>query len=189
MKIGCVLKAAGKSLRFGRNKLLEELNGKTVIECTIDSIPVNRFEKLVAVTSSEEVNRLCIARGIETVMYGGGPVSETIRLGLGKMAFLDGCIFVSGDQPLCSTRSYERLVDAFMKDPERVFRLSYNGVPGSPVLFPERLFPRLMALKGEKGGISVVNKTELCLVSADFEYELMDADTEEQLAQIRNFLV
>ncbi len=189
MKTGCVLKAAGKSRRFGRNKLLEDLNGKPVLAYVLDAVTKCRFEKIVAVTSCPKVDELCRSYHIDTVMYEGGPVSMSIRLGLGEMLNLDGCMFVSGDQPLCSIKSYNSLIDEFEKKPEQVYRLCFGSVPGSPVLFPKRLFPQLMALEGELGGMSVADKKKVCPVMAGFEYELFDADTEVQLKRIRDCML
>ena len=42
--------------------------------------------------------------------------------------------------------SIERLLDSFAAAPGAVHRLSYDGVPGSPVVFPKWLFPALAVL-------------------------------------------
>jgi len=188
MKISCVVKAAGKARRFGRNKLLASLNGRPVLAYVLDALPRHRFDRLVAVTSNIQVNQLCMDYNIETILYEGGPVSRTIRLGLERMEDMDGCMFVSGDQPICSASSIERLTDAFMEEPWYVYRLCFQGIPGAPVIFPNRLFSRLAALDGELGGMSTVSKAEIRTVPAHSEAELWDADTEEMLEEIRRYL-
>lgn len=190
MDIGCVVKAAGRSRRFGeKDKLLAPLGGMPVLARAISSLPLRRLSRTVAVTSREEVSALCRACGVEPLLYGGGPVSDTIRLGLAAMGDMDGCLFLSGDQPLCGERSLERILSAFENGPDRVVRLSFGGVPGSPVLFPRRLFPRLMALKGEKGGMAAVDEGEdVLLVPAESVWELRDADTPEDLEEMEAYL-
>ena len=41
IKIGCVLLAAGNSVRFGENKLLTEIDGRLMIERALDAIPAD----------------------------------------------------------------------------------------------------------------------------------------------------
>ena len=91
---------------------------------------------------------------MRAVQYAGGPQSETVRLGVRQMEGTGGCLFVQGDQPLCTAQSMERLLDSFLSAPGDVHRLSFGGVPGSPVLFPASLFPALGALTGERGGMA-----------------------------------
>ncbi len=188
MKTGCVIKAAGKARRFGDNKLLAELDGKELLSYVLDALPRERFSKIVAVVSDERVGELCRAHGVEVLAYEGGPVSETIRLGMSVMGEMDGCMFVSGDQPLCRRVSYERLLDAFEKMPENIARLSLWGVGCSPAVFPRRLFDALASLSGEQGGKALMGGENVRLVQADFAAEFWDADTEAALAELEYFL-
>jgi len=188
VKIGCVIKAAGKSRRFGENKLLAELDGRELLSYVLEALPRERFSKITAVVSDGKVESLCRAHGIETLSYAGGPVSETIRLGMSVMCEMDGCMFVSGDQPLCRRISYERLLDAFAKEPDNIARLSLGGVGSSPAVFPRRLFPGLTSLSGEQGGKALMYGEDIRLVPADFAAEFWDADTEAALAELEFFL-
>ena len=140
MGIGCVILAAGKSVRFGANKLLAPLAGKQLLEHTLDAIPTPCFSQMVAVVSDPEVEALCRRHGVKTVAYQGGPQSQSIRLGLEAVQNAEGCLFVLGDQPLCRTDSIRRLVAAFQAQPRVVHRLAYQGQPSSPTLFPAHLF-------------------------------------------------
>jgi len=188
VKIGCVIKAAGKSRRFGENKLLAELDGRELLSYVLDALPRERFSEIVAVVSDERVGELCRRHGIEALTYEGGPVSETIRLGMSVMGEMDGCMFVSGDQPLCRRISYERLLDAFAKEPDNIARLSLGGVGSSPAVFPRRLFGGLTSLSGEQGGKALMYGEDVKLVPADFAAEFWDADTETELAELEFFL-
>jgi len=96
---------------------------------------------------------------------------------------VDGCMFVMGDQPLCRRASMERLLDAFIQEPELVVRLSFRGQGGSPVIFPKRLFPQLSSLSGEQGGMAVLRgqKNLVRLVEAECSAELWDCDSKEDI--------
>lgn len=197
LEIGCIVKAAGKSQRFGTSdKLLSTLHGKPLLKYVLDALP-KEIEylggtvsvKIRAVVSSGETECLCESCGIKTLRYSGGPVSETIHIGLSALLETDGCMFVSGDQPLCGRNSYIKIITEFLKNPGSIVRLSFGGIAGSPVLFPRRLYPDLMALKGERGGMSAVGDGEtVLLVDAENEAELLDADTVEALRSLEKLI-
>ena len=101
-----------------------------------------------------------------------------------------GILFLVGDQPLLSVGSLQRLVETFSQDSEKICRISYQGCPGNPVLFPWRFFGELMELEGDQGGGKVLkrHRQELKLVEADREEELFDLDTPEDLIRIQEIL-
>ena len=188
MGIGCIILAAGKSVRFGGNKLLAPLAGKLLLEHTLEAIPLPCFSQVVAVVSDPEVETLCCRHGVKTVAYEGGPQSQSIRLGLEAVQDADGCLFVLGDQPLCSSDSIRRLVSDFQAQPKAVHRLAYQGQPSSPTLFPAHLFPALKKLTGEHGGMAAVGDTPVWYTEAAGPQELWDADTPEKLSRIQRYL-
>lgn len=188
MGIGCIILAAGKSVRFGGNKLLAPLAGKLLLEHTLEAIPLPCFSQVVAVVSAPEVEALCRRHGVKTVAYQGGPQSQSIRLGLEAIQDADGCLFVLGDQPLCSSDSIRRLVSDFQAQPKAVHRLAYQGQPSSPTLFPAHLFPALKKLTGEHGGMAAVGDTPVWYTEAAGPQELWDADTPEKLSRIQQYL-
>ena len=190
MKLGCVVLAAGRSRRFGENKLLQPLGGRPVLAHVLSALPRERFAKIVAVASDQEVEKLCGEMGLPCLRYSGGPQSESIRRGLAAMEDLDGCLFVMGDQPLCARASMERMLDAFLARPEAVIRLAWGDTPCSPVLFPRKYFSNLLRLTGEQGGMSALRdlEPEILLVQAEREEELWDVDTRQALDEIRRRL-
>lgn len=191
MKLGCVVLAAGQGVRFGGNKLICPLAGRPVLARVLDSLPREQLSPIVTVASSQGVEHLCREADIPCLLYGGGTQSDSIRLGLGAMEGTDGCMFVMGDQPLCSRRSMERLLEAFRRRPEAVVRLSFQGRPCSPVVFPSRYYPNLAALTGEQGGIAAVRELNptFHFVEAEEEAELWDTDTPEELTRIEHYLL
>lgn len=188
MQIGCIILAAGKSTRFGSNKLLASLHGTPLLAYAVQAIPLALFSQVVAVVSDFQVADLCRELGVEICAYEGGPQSQSIHMGLQALNPMDGYLFVLGDQPLCSTKSIERLVQSFQAQPEHVHRLSYQGHPSSPTLFPAHLSSALMQLRGERGGMAAVGDTPVHYVEACGPQELWDADTPEKLSKIEQYL-
>ena len=190
MTLGCIVLAAGQGTRFGGNKLLSPLAGRPMLAHVLDQLPRDRFGRLLAVASASRVALLCGDAGVPCLLYAGGPQSHTIRLGVEAMAGTDGCMFVMGDQPLCTRQSMELLAEAFARRPEAVVRLSYRGKACSPTVFPSRYYPQLAALSGEQGGMAAVAglNPEICLVEAGQEAELWDADTPQALERLEEYL-
>lgn len=192
IRLGCVVMAAGQGVRFGAgNKLLQPLGGQPVLAHVLSSLPRERLCPIAAVASAPAVAALCREMDIPCLLYEGGAQSDTIRLGISAMAGTDGCMFVMGDQPLCARSSMERLADAFAARPDAVVRLAFRGRPCSPVIFPSRYYPNLAVLSGERGGMAAVAglNPKLCLVEAEAEAELWDADTPQELERIRRYLM
>ena len=180
MKIGCIVMAAGKGVRFGRNKLVEEIGGTPMLARTCKNIPSDRFERMVVVVSSDRTAELCRIEAIPFVQYSGGPQSETVRIGMRSMMDLDGCMFFMGDQPLCGRKSIDRMLDAFEETPDHVIRLSSHGVASSPTIFPSSTFPALCSLEGEQGGMAALKQNKqvpIRLIEAENEEEIADVDT------------
>ena len=156
----------------------------------LSALPRERLERIAVVASSSEVEELCKEQGFVCLRYPGGPQSESIRLGLRVMEGLDGCLFVMGDQPLCTRKSMEKLLDAFSCHPGAVVRLAWGNTSCSPVLFPKRYFSALKDLTGEQGGMSALKglEAEVIPVQAEDEAELWDVDTREDMEKIRRRL-
>lgn len=190
MKLGCVVLAAGQGRRFGDNKLLQMLAGRPVLGHVLSALPRERFEQVVVVASSQGVETLCGERGFFCLRYPGGPQSESIRRGIAAMEGMDGCLFVMGDQPLCTGESMENIVDAFLTHPEAVIRLAWGETPCSPVLFPQKYFQKLQSLTGEQGGMAALKGLDvpIILVQANEETELWDVDTRAELEKIEVLL-
>lgn len=185
-RVGAVVLAAGKGERFGGNKLLAELGGVPLLARTLAALPRDRLARVTAVVSAPEVAALCERSGVPCLVNPGGPQSESVRRGLAAMADLDGCLFWPGDQPLCRQASAAALVESFWRFPQAVARLAWQGKPGSPVVFPASLFPRLAALTGDVGGMAAVpgSGAAVRLVPAGQPWELWDADTPDALARL-----
>ncbi len=195
MLIGCMLMAAGRSVRFGEaNKLLAPMNGQPMICLVMDQ--VRQLEKMIeskmqdvrlatlVVTRWPEVARICEDRQIPCVLYEGGLKSESVRAGLQAAdENWDGCLFLSGDQPLVSASSLMRMVQVFSENREKILRLSFEKVPSGPVLFPSYCFESLKTLEGDEGGRQLLKKYSdaVELVEAESAAELMDVDRPEDL--------
>ena len=156
--IGCIVMASGASTRFGSNKLMASFMGKPLIQHVIET------------AQTDTVRRAML---------------EVQKDGLGENSW-DGVMFLQGDQPCVRADSLCALIASFEEHPEVVSRLSWHGVPGSPIVFPSALFDMLCRVQGDKGGSGVFllcpeYQASAVLVEAQCEQELLDVDTPSDL--------
>ena len=179
--------ASGLSRRYGRNKLLEDLEGRALILRTADSLTAAGLHPL-AVTRSPEVQGLLAREGVACICHDGPLKSDTIHAGLEHLgADYLGYLFMPADQPLALADSLRRLVDVFLQNPFRAARLGYGDAPGSPVIFPAACREALLGYTGDRGGMDVLRRERVpCqMVQASHPWELWDADTHEDMERLR----
>ena len=187
-KIGCVIMASGMGMRFGGNKLLHNFRGNPMIQYILDA--TEDFQSRIVVTRHAEVAELCRKQNIPVLLHDLPLRSDTVRLGLCALLEsepdLEGCLFAAADQPCLKKESITALCDAFRKETRFIYRLSFRGVPGNPVLFPRFFFEKLLRLPEGKGGNVIIKAhPELVrLVEAAEEKELIDVDTPEILDKL-----
>lgn len=77
--------------------------------------------------------------------------------------------------------------DAAVSSVARIWRTSFDGVPGAPVLFPSWAFDELRSLPRGKGGGFVAKTHAECVrtIEVSSEWELFDVDTRDDLEQLQ----
>lgn len=82
------------------------------------------------------------------------------------------------------------VVDVSGSPSSRIWRTSFNGVPGAPVLFPSWAFDELRSLPHGKGGGYVAKAHAECVraIEVSSEWELFDVDTRDDLQQLQAYV-
>ncbi|MBQ8512622.1 MAG: NTP transferase domain-containing protein [Clostridia bacterium] len=183
--LGCVIMASGEGKRFGSNKLTAQFLGRPLIQHAIEATD-GIFSRRVVVTRHLSVAELCRENGIDVILHDLPYRSDTVRLGIEMLADTDGCLFCQGDQPLLSRETVSAMALSAVNDPSSIFRASYGGVGGSPVLFPQWTYGELADLPEGKGGGVLVKKYPGSVKHAEVRdpAELRDCDTLEDLAEL-----
>ncbi len=179
---GCIIMASGLGTRFGSNKLMANLDGAPLIAHVIRACD-GLFAKRVAVTRHKDVAKLCRTMGVEAIMHGEPLRSDAVRLGMQAMGGCDTVTFIQADQPLISANTLAALLRGAEAHPELIWRVSFQGTPGAPVLFPAWAFDELRALPPGKGGgfVAKAHAQRVRCVEAASEWELFDVDTVQDL--------
>ena len=189
-KIGCVIMASGMARRFGSNKLLHDFLGEPVMNRILRTMSAAPLAAKVVVTRHPEIKALCDEQNIPVVLHDMPLQSDTVALGVNALLEMcpdmTGCMFAASDQPCLSIDSVTALCEAFQTQPGQIWRMSWQGSVGNPVVFPKFTFDELLHLPPDKGGGVVIKKhPELVrTVEVQTEYELVDVDTPEILEEL-----
>ena len=189
IRLGCVVMAAGNARRFGENKLSAVIDGRSLMERTLDAVPCKLFEKVVVVTQYDWVETLAANRSFLPIRNKEPEkgLSRTIQLGLNELLDLDGVLFLVSDQPWLKRETVEAEIHLFLANSDKIIALSHDRQRGNPCIFPKRFFSQLLALEGDRGGSAVIRQHEddLLLLEAD-EIELRDIDTKDEFERAGN---
>lgn len=188
-KLGCVIMAAGNSSRFGRNKLLTEFQGKTLIERTFDAIPEEFFEKIIVVTQYPEIKELSEKKNFLPIINGKPEwgISYTVKLGTNELSYCDAIMYMVSDQPYLDRESISSEIEFFLKNRNKIVSASFGGKRGNPCIFPKRFFTELMSLSGDKGGSVVISKhTDDLMLFEISKEQLIDVDSQSDLMKLNN---
>ncbi len=186
---GCIIMASGEGRRFGSNKLLAELDGMPLMRHVLRATE-GLFARRVVVTRHAEVAKLCREAGAVVVEHDEPRRNDTVRLGMCAIGNCDTITFIQGDQPLIGRETIERMLLSAEADPQSIWRASFGGTPGAPVLFPAWTFEELAALPEGKGGgfVAKAHKERVRYVKAASAWELRDVDTVEDLQELTDYL-
>lgn len=189
LKSACLILASGLGKRFGHNKLLADLNGKTLIQWVLDAT-MDIFDERIVVTRSDEIASLCASQNISCILHSMPCKNDTIRLGIEALSNdAKFCMFFQADQPLIHHESITSMVKYYHHSPDYIIRAKHLEDVGAPVIFPRFLFDELLKLPTEKGGSEVLRRHPELIkyYNIDNSFELMDVDTPEDLEILQQY--
>jgi len=183
LRVAAVVLAAGKSSRMGRNKLLLEVDGATVLDRLLASL-TSVLGEVIVVTGKdpEPIRVIAESRGTSVVHnpnYEEG-MTTSFRAGL-RAASADAVFLVLGDQIGLEPSLLLRMIDMMEGDQSAlIVSPAYGGRRGHPTLFRRPLFSEILGLRGEETLKDVVlrHETEHRTVEGD-EWTVLDLDTPE----------
>ena len=181
MRIGAVLLAAGKSERFGSDKLLADFGGRPMICCALEAMSALCVARKCVIAGSDNVAALAERYGFEIIRNSKPELgqSHSICLGVSAMRDMDAVLLMVSDQPRLSSASLERLLNAFSASDKGIACLKDRTHRGNPAIFAAKYIPALLALTGDRGAMGILraHEEDLLVVDCAGEDELSDADT------------
>jgi molybdenum cofactor cytidylyltransferase len=187
--IAAVILAAGLARRMGRQKLLLEVAGKTVVRWSVEAVRPH-VDDLVVVTGADDA-------GIRTALEGLSPrfavnprpqAGQGSSIAVGMAALRPGTsavLIALGDQPRLPDGVIAALLRARDETGRAIVAPVYRGVQGTPVLFTAEVFGELAALDGDAGARSIVQVRPERVARVPIDAPMpLDVDTPEDYARL-----
>jgi molybdenum cofactor cytidylyltransferase len=188
--VSAILLAAGKSQRMGQNKLLMPFDGGTIIERTLDNLLRSGVREVIVVLGAKgvEINAAIGEREVVVVLnpnYARG-MSTSLQTGLNMVSKMARFILVAlGDQPLITTATYDRLVEAALASNKGLIVPVYQGQRGNPITLSAGYLPDIRHFTGDVGGRELLarNPTDILEVPVDDPGVLANINTLDEYAR------
>ena len=152
--------AAGRGSRMGGPKHLIEIDGVPMLERVLRALSDSRVARVRLVLRGGDAAGAALADRLAIPMtFAQTPEhgrAASVRAAIESIDdAVTGLLFALADQPYLLGSDFDLLLDAFARD-GGIVRASYDGEPGSPVLFSRRFFPELTTLGPGEGGRAVL---------------------------------
>ena len=180
--------AAGASRRMGKNKMLLELDGESLIRRAAKRALAAGLAPLVVVLGHEADRLRAELRGLPLVFAVNpdytGPTSGSFHQGLNALGSdVDAVVVMLADMVRVTPETVAMLIAAARGTAAPLVVSRYGAVTAPPLLFRRALFAELLAWRGEGCGKAVVqaHKHEAMYIDRP-EALLVDVDTPEDFA-------
>jgi molybdenum cofactor cytidylyltransferase len=179
--IAIAVLAAGASVRMGQPKQLLEYKGKTLLQHAIDTaLGTSCRPVLVVVGSLEHLPGIdrpnCEYRVLHNAESEQGIASSICVAASEAQAEkeIDALLFLNCDQPLIDSSSLERLLAKY--ESGAIVASRFEQTVGSPAVFDRCFFGELLALRGDRGARSIIERhraivSEVALAEASFDVD------------------
>ncbi len=196
--INAVVLAAGEGSRMGELKQLLPWQGRTILETVILRLDRSKLEgeiRVVVGSEAEKVKKVLQENNeispviLENPDYQRGMFSS-VMTGIEDLpAETEGLLFMLADQPLVSTRIYNKLIREFKEQQSLLLAPSFQGSRGHPLLLSAQMLPEIyeLAAGGEpEGGLRSLlrqNSDLIDYVEVEDESVVVDLDYKQDYYQ------
>lgn len=184
--VGAVVLAAGGSSRMGQPKQLLPVGGRPMVRLVAEVVCAAGLAQVVVVIGAEAsaVAQALAGLPVEIVVnpHWADGLSTSVRAGLGVLRpEVQAALMVLADQPRLTPGLLTTLADCHRNSGAPIVVPVHEGRRGNPALFDRALFSELMALEGDQGGRTLIERYEARVefVQVDEAAIVMDVDTRE----------
>lgn len=190
-KILKVVLAAGLSKRYGlRNKILEKINTKSIIESILENlISLKAYKKDIIVIGGNDYISLKkkVSKYDIKIMYNQNyrkGIGSSVSLILKKKITYSGIMFIPGDMPLITLKDYKKLIMTFLNNENKIISPSYKGIYGNPLIIPKIYFNLIKNLQKDNGARKFLPPKEFIYVPCS-KGTIFDIDTKSKLLKAK----
>lgn len=162
VKLAAVVLAAGSSSRMGRNKLLLELDGETLVRRAVRAASEAGLDSVIVVLGHEAARvrpqlEGLACRAIVNPDHARG-FDTSLHAGVRQAADADAIVVVLADMPHVTAAMIATLLERYRATRAPLVVSHYGDVQAPPTLFDRRLFGELLATPGERCAKQVVGR-------------------------------
>jgi len=187
---GIVL-AAGLSSRMGRNKMLIDLGGQTLVRRAVSTAIAGGLDPVLVVVGHESERVRAEIEDLRcTPVFNPGyarGMQSSVKAALDAApARTDAAVVLLGDMPLVEAGMVRALVDAFRRGSAPLAISLYGEVVAPPIVYARSLFPELRAIEGDGCGKRVVKQHRAEAIELRWPEEaLTDLDSPADVERVR----
>lgn len=176
--------AAGSGTRMGGPKAQLLLAGQTLLQRAIEVAQAAGCDPVLAVVRvGAPASQAPPARLIPNPEAAEG-MASSLRHGVAALPpEAEAVLLLTVDQPAVDAALLRDLLALAAREPRRPAACAYAGTLGIPAVLPRRLFPDLLALRGDRGAKAILLREQAAALP--FPGGEADLDTPEDLARIR----
>ncbi|HEX6899037.1 MAG TPA: nucleotidyltransferase family protein [Thermoanaerobaculia bacterium] len=161
--IAGILLAAGTSSRMGRNKMLFELNGESVLRGAVRRALAGGLSPLIVVLGHEsdkawkEIEDLPCEWALNPLFQQG--INSSLKSGvMAVRSQARAAMVLLADMPFVTSEMIAAMIDRYRKTEAPLVISDYEGVNAPPMLYDRSLFNELLMMTGEGCGRQVVKR-------------------------------
>lgn len=178
LSVSGIILGAGKSERFGSDKLLHTLRGRMLLSYVVESAKASKLSELIVVLSPSREEIIAV-EGIKKVINRTPEMGMGYSISLGVAAVSgnsSGVLILPADMPFIGSALIDRYISLASEYPGRIITGKHGETIMVPTFFPRKFFPDLLILTGDRGARSLV-MSESEVVKIDLtDKEAMDVD-------------
>ena len=197
-KSGIIL-AAGLSSRMGSYKPLIDINGKKMIDWTVDSMLAGGVRDLIIVTGYRFLDMQKHLkkrypgklRFVKNENYKNGDMFDSVKCGFQALGETDAVYLLLADMPAVSKETFWTLEERMCVSNKKIFLPTVGGYRKHPPLISGAIVSHIPLYKGENGlrGFWTEHENQIEEVEVDDIGCTLDADYPEDIEKLKRYLV
>ena len=188
---GIIILAAGSASRFGSAKQLLFFNQKSLLQHVINEAITAQINSIIVVTgaNAELILQSLQQHSIQVVYneHWQQGMASSIVAGLSEMLLnkeINEVIITVCDQPFVTAHLFNQLCKKKTESGKNIVACSYADTVGTPVLFTQKYFDKLLHLQGDEGAKKLLKQYHDEVATVSFPQGIIDIDTREDYEKL-----